>query len=166
MWCCPSFVGGRRSLIIWLTHEDLVAGGQGKSATIMLHRGMSLREALRIAEKHFGCLVSNPKRTGQILVSHPWIPKPERMSARRTTTSRHFVCYLRKLEELSYPQGTFLLFYPKFLTPRFGFVQNFFSDSHIFRSYFYKLVVADIFKGVFKFHNFGRVEMLCRAVAL
>lgn len=51
------------------------------------HHGCNLRQALRSA-RSLGCRVRCPRRTGEVLVSHPAVPGSVRVNARRKDAPR------------------------------------------------------------------------------
>lgn len=58
--------------------------------------GMNAREALRIA-RELSCTIYVPRRTGEIVVTHPLIPLRVRISCRRKDAPRSLTTYLQRL---------------------------------------------------------------------
>lgn len=56
---------------------------------------MSLREALAEA-KRLGCKVYRPRKTGEVVVSHPDHGRI-RMNARRDDATKRFISFIRKV---------------------------------------------------------------------
>jgi len=59
--------------------------------------GCNLRDALEYAH-HFGCAIRDVKKTGELRVSHPLLPKSVKVNKRRKDCSREFSAFLRRLE--------------------------------------------------------------------
>jgi hypothetical protein len=64
----------------------------------LIHRGMSLKASLRVA-RWLGCFVRNPRKTGEVLVSHPRIDRPVRINNRRRDISRRLLAFLKQVRE-------------------------------------------------------------------
>ncbi len=62
--------------------------------------GMNRRCALGVA-KELGCHVKPVRGTGELRISHPNLPRPIRINARRKDTSRTLTVALRQLTQRS-----------------------------------------------------------------
>lgn len=62
-----------------------------------LHKNTSLREAVQRAIA-LGATVECPRRTGELLFTHPATPKRVRVNARRKDCPQPLVSWLRQLE--------------------------------------------------------------------
>lgn len=60
-----------------------------------IHSGMNLNEALRAACE-LGCQVKAVRRTGEIRVRHPMLPRYVRVNIRRKDCPRELTQFLRK----------------------------------------------------------------------
>ena len=57
------------------------------------HRGMNLREAIKAAQE-LGCTVKVAHRTGELVFSHPRVPKRVRTNLRRKDTPYTLTTFL------------------------------------------------------------------------
>ena len=67
---------------------------------VTLVSGMNRRGALGVA-KNLGCCIERVRRTGELRVSHPDLPRPIRINSRRKDTGRILTVALRQLAQRS-----------------------------------------------------------------
>jgi hypothetical protein len=58
---------------------------------------MSLKEALRLADR-LGCLVTKPRRTGEVLIRHEAVDRKIRVNCRRKDSTVKLNSFLIKVE--------------------------------------------------------------------
>jgi hypothetical protein len=73
-----------------------VAAWSGMSDEI--HKNLSLRDALRIAEK-LGCTITYPRRHGEVRVWHPSCVNALNINNRRKDAAQRLVSLLRRLSK-------------------------------------------------------------------
>jgi hypothetical protein len=73
--------------------------GRASQSALGIHNGMSLREAQAVARR-MGASVEAPRRTGEIRLRHPLMPKPVLANGRRKDAPRAMTGWLRQLEQL------------------------------------------------------------------
>jgi hypothetical protein len=73
--------------------------GRASRSALGIHNGMNLREARAIARR-LGASVEEPRRTGEIRLRHPLMPKPVLANGRRKDAPRAMTGWLRQLEQL------------------------------------------------------------------
>lgn len=61
-----------------------------------MHQGMDLIDALRVA-RSLGVRVEKVRRTGEVRLSHPLVPKPVNCNRRKKSASRAAVCLIQKV---------------------------------------------------------------------
>ncbi len=64
-----------------------------------VHNNLGVGDAVRVAER-FGCVVLQPRRTGEFVFSHPLMTKKVRINSRRKDSPRQLVVWLRTLEAM------------------------------------------------------------------
>lgn len=61
-----------------------------------MHQGMNLLDALRVARR-LGVRVENVRRTGEVRLWHPLVPRPVNCNRRRKSASRAAVGLIQKV---------------------------------------------------------------------
>lgn len=73
--------------------------GPARAFPSAIHDGMNLRESLAHAHR-LGATVIKPRRTGEVRIQHPLMPKPVLANGRRKDSPRKVTAWLRRLEQL------------------------------------------------------------------
>lgn len=75
----------------------LTVRGPVRAFPSAIHDGMNLRESLAHARR-LGASVVHPRRTGEVRLQHPLMPKPVLANSRRKDSPRKVTAWLRRLE--------------------------------------------------------------------